>query len=742
MFASFIRVKKMPSLTLAVVYGLLFWALFAAPRVYAQPVIRDSKSGTPWHLKAAAIAYDKKTDEYTATGNVQVLHGNERLSADTVRFNRTTMQAHAKGNVQLTVGGDRLNGDRLDLDLSSGTGTLYNGLIFIKKNHFYIRGEKIRKTGEATYEIKEAELTSCDGRAPAWHITGRSVDVTLEGYGTVKDAALWIRKFPILYTPYFLFPAKSSRQSGLLAPQIGYSTRLGARFALPYFWAINRNTDATLYYEHMQYRGEKLGVEYRYVINDQSRGTLMADGFRDRKIDDGTDDTSSKWGYTDDNYLRTNRSRYWFRGKLNQALFDQVSAKLDFDIVSDQDYLREFSDGYTGYNASRKSFIETFGRDIDDINDPIRTNRLNLNRTWARYTLNTNLVWYDDANRGHPDSENPLQRLPDIMFDALRQPVPGTPVYTSLTSEYTYLYRQDEARGHRIDIHPEFYLPLRIGRYGTFEPRAGFRQTAWYMDSAVSDRPENARYYHRELYDLGAELSSNFYRVFSVDIGNVKKIEHMVIPKIEYSYVPRTKQSEYPYFDDVDRIDSANQITFSITQLLTSKRTTASAKNGAPAHTYNQFCRFRVAQRIDLEKIADPTRVENPLTAELDITPKGLLTLHADVQWENARRLETGSLSCRLTDKRKDRIGLNYTYSRDFVQSIGANFSVPVGTPWRITGDYERNVKDNKTIRVALGVRYAAQCWAVNLVHVDEENDHKYEAMVELTGLGGFGNTP
>ena len=723
--------------------GLLLCALLTASGIsYAQPAFTRSETDLPWHVSAARITYDKTADEFTATGDVQILRGQERLSADVIRFNRNTMRAHAAGHVRLVAGGDRLTGDRLDINLSNGTGTLYNGLVFIEKSHFYLKGEKIKKTGKDTYEINRAGLTSCDGTAPAWRITGRKVDVTQEGYGTVTNAAFWIKNFPILYMPYFIFPAKVKRQSGFLAPQIGYSNRLGTRITLPYFWAISNSMDATLYYDHLQYRGEKLGAEYRYVTDDQSRGTLMVDGLNDRKTDDGTDDTSNQWGYTDDSYLRPNSDRYWFRAKLNQALPAGLTAKLDLDMVSDQDYLREFSNGYTGYNDTRDAFVKSFGRDIDDINDPIRTNRLNLNRTWRKYTFNSDFTWYDNSNRGHLAADNPLQRLPDIMFNALRQPVPGTPVYSSVDSAYAYLYRQDGLSGHRMDIHPEFYLPYRLGRYGTFEPYAGFRQTAWYLDSAKDQRPEGARYYHREMYDLGAELSSNLYRVFSINGTAVKKIEHMIIPKIGYAYVPETNQSTLPYFDDTDRIDPRNQITFSITQLFTSKRAGLSSAGGTPTYAYNQFCRFLISQTVDIEKPTDPTEVENPLNAELDITPASLITLHADAQWENARRLGAGSLSFRLNDFRQDQFGLNYTYSRDFVQSIGIDFNIPVGMSWQVMGAYERNLKDNRTIRVAQGVRYAAQCWAINIFHINEQGDHKYEAMVELSGLGGFGNTP
>ncbi len=120
----------------------------------------------------------------------------------------------------------------------------------------------------------------------------------------------------------------------------------------------------------------------------------MFDYLDDRKIDDGTGDSSEKWGYTDDDYLRTNRDRYWFRMKHDQGdLPLGFFGKVDLDIVSDQDYLREFKEGIAGFNASDNYFFRNFGRDLGDYDDTIRRNIVNLTRNWQfRYTASFDLV--------------------------------------------------------------------------------------------------------------------------------------------------------------------------------------------------------------------------------------------------------------------------------------------------------------------------------------------------------------
>ena len=135
----------------------------------------------PWQITADEISYDDRAQRYVAEGNVRITKGDRRLTADYVRFDNRTMQAEAKGHVVLVAGNDMVFGDQIEIDLQNQTGTITQGTIFLSENHFYIRGEKIQKLGPREYAIERASLSSCDGENPAWKITGRKLDVEVEG---------------------------------------------------------------------------------------------------------------------------------------------------------------------------------------------------------------------------------------------------------------------------------------------------------------------------------------------------------------------------------------------------------------------------------------------------------------------------------------------------------------------------------------------------------------------------------
>ena len=519
-------------------------------------------------MVADEISYDQKANQYIARGDVTITKKDRKLTADFVRFDHKTMKALAIGHVIMAEGEDILTGTSMEMDLDTETGTVYNGAIFFKANHFYIRGNKIQKIGKGSYTFDKASITTCDGDTPAWKITGRNLKVTIEGYGFANHATLWAKKIPVLYTPFLVFPVKLKRQSGLLPPKIGYSDRKGAEYNQPLYWAINESSDATFYLHHMGRRGEKLGLEYRYVLDNRSKGTLMYDFLDDRKVEDGTQG-SEDWGYVDDNVLRPNSDRYWFRMKNDQAMPFGFSARLDIDIVSDQDYLHEFKDGYTGFEKTDRYFHRTFGRDLDEYDDPVRVNSLNISRNWSNYSLITEARWYDDViSRRQNDANTVLQKLPFAEFNASKQRILKTPLYVDLDSEYVRFYREESKRGHRIDALPRLYLPLKFKNYFTFEPSFGWRQTAWYIDKYQVPSPERERALYREIYDVKLDLSSDIYNVYNLEGNGIERIRHAVRPQIVYEFIPDQKQDEYPSFDEVDRIEKKNLITYSLTAVM------------------------------------------------------------------------------------------------------------------------------------------------------------------------------
>lgn len=733
------------SLCLIAGNGLLVALTVCTSAIAADPSVRDSlDTGTPWHISADTINYDTTRNLYIAEGHVSIAQPGRSLSADLVRFNPTTMQATAEGNVILTSGGDILTGSRMRLDLANQTGKIENGDLFTEINRFHITSDVIEKLGDDVYVAQGITVSTCDTDSPAWKITGKDLRVTAEGSARVSHAAIWIKNIPVFYTPYFSFPVKLTRQTGFLEPEMSHSDRLGFSYDQSLFWAINQHSDATFHGQLMTQRGVRIGMEYRYVLDAQSKGVLMVDGFNDRKRDDGLSNSSRQWGYEDDAVLRPNTDRYWFRMKHDQWLPLGFRAELDLDLVSDQDYLHEFKKGQIGYDTSAAYFEDKFGRILDPYDDPVRVNRLNVRNHWQVYSFNGEIRWYDPAIDTHPlPSDRALHKLPSIEFSGLKQRILDTPLYVDFRTEYAHLYREEGERGHRFDAHSRLYLPYRLKNLITLEPSLGISRTLWVVDEREDDASQKDRTPTRGQADFRFDLTSELYRIFADNRLPNRRVKHIVRPQITYGYTPEESPDAYPSFDTPDRVPGENLLTYSLTHILISRSeeendTGENPGTDRPRVDYHQFFRLKIEQSYDIDRAGDPgAEPFSPVRARLEIRPLDHLAVDIESRWSPyGSGFVSHSAALALHDDRGNRLFAEYRFEADRMESIYGDFRMTLTDRFSAYGDYERNLHDKKQIRLGLGLLYQEQCWSLDIHYSEEANDRRVGLVIHLYGLG------
>jgi LPS-assembly protein len=722
----------------------------------------------PWNIIADHVTYNKQTRTYTAQGDVIVTHEKDVMTGDFMIFNELTGKAHAEGHVMITSKGDRSTADKMDLDMNTKTGTLYNGSVFINNNHIYITATEIRKTGENTYTADKATITTCDGDKPDWKFTGRDLDVTIEGYGKIYHATFWADSVPVVYTPFLILPVKTKRQSGLLPPEFALSDRKGFEYNQPLFWAINDNTDATFYNRYMAKRGNMVGAEYRYVLSSNSKGTLMYDTLNDSKVDDGTTENTNKWGY-EDSVDRPNSKRYWFRMKQNQEIFGNGTLKVDADVVSDQDYLREFDSMKNGYDASKSYFLTNFGRDIDASDKLVRTNSLLFSKTFSSFNLNAGTYWYDNVVARSQGTQNTtLQKLPEVTLSASRCQIPATPLYYSFQSQYDYFFREDTSasarKGQRADLYPSLILPLRYNNWFSVETTVSLRNTNWYVENETNTPDTLNGSHSRNIYNLSVDLSTSLYRTFNVAIGDVDRIKHTIIPELIYNYTPEKDQTELPYFDAIDRINRVKTLTLALTNTLTS-RSPKIMKKDEPTpslvpikYNYLQFCRFKIQQVYDINEASedDPTKFRNkktrepfePLYGEIEFLPYHYISFKSDGKWSYYdSRMTQANVSMTLQDQRKDKIIFERRYTRDTVtpsnsvNSLRSYLYLNLNDHFSLYGLNDRDILKHEDIKTSAGVIYNSQCWGLEFDYTHAPGDRRYMMIFSLKGLGDFGDS-
>ena len=714
-----------------VLFITVFLLLFFFQVDFALAIERNIQKG-PVNIEADSITYDRDTDTYSAKGNVVITFTGGFLKADYVDLNKTTGDAEASGNVYVKSDNDILEGDNVKFNITTKTGVVYEGKLFFAKNHFYINGKKIEKTGEATYHLKDATATTCDGDWPAWRFTGKELDVTIDGYGTIKHGTFQVKNVPFLYMPYMIFPAKTTRQSGFLPPRISHSDKHGWDIELPLYWAISKSADATFYQRYMDKRGFKEGVEFRYFISKDSYGTFYADYLKDEK----TGTMADEEGLSRDWKEKQERWSYYLN---HETTFSPgFYLRTDIKKVSDNWYFRDFSD----YNYYLDNYSEEGGRRFSKVSFLGDNSLASLDSTarlvkdWSLFNL-TALAQYTD-NFASYDNDSTLQKYPEITFTGVKQPVFDTPLNFELDSSFNNYQRTSGDHGQLYDVHPTFSLPLNFGDYLEFTPSIGLRETSWNASELQGTSKEE--HGGREIYNAGAVLSTEVQRIFDIGGETVDKIRHGIKPELAYTYIPYIYQSDQPDF--VVAVGEQNNLTYSLTNTFMAR-----LKSEDNSISYREFLFIKLSQTYDIREgrkhRGSPTTEKRPFSnvdMELKFDPFQYLSFDADVSYDvNSGEWKKTNYDLTLSDWRGDSATVEYRYTQRTLEEINVFLKAKVTDSLDLTYVLRRDELNNIYHEATYGLDYHKQCWSMAVTYSDDDDDRVWMAVFSLYGLGKVG---
>src|ERR1700731_3900354 len=227
-------------------------AVLALPRAHAQA----SKPATTMMLQShhgsvevtgRKFEYDYKTDSFVVKGDAVVNQAATTLTGDRISLMRRTHQAAAYGHVHLVDPEGQMYGSEGHVNWQDETIELTNGKMLAANHTYRLEGKKIFKRNGQHYQVTDGFFTTCGcgGDRPDWSIAGADIDLHMGQQGVARNAHFDVLGYPVVPLPYALFPADSNRQSGFLSPRVGYSSLRGAQYMQPFYWAINKSSDAT-----------------------------------------------------------------------------------------------------------------------------------------------------------------------------------------------------------------------------------------------------------------------------------------------------------------------------------------------------------------------------------------------------------------------------------------------------------------------------------------------------------------
>jgi LPS-assembly protein len=654
------------------------------------------------------------------------------IKADWMAYDVTLGTIKARGHVDIVTPDEHLVADQAVVNLTRETGTFTNAKILRKQNELHLEGKTIEKTGVLTYHIIDGWVVTCkvaEGQTPPWSFSSKDTTITQGGYAVMKNATFDIKGVPVFYTPYMALPAKNARETGLLYPEFSASTNNGYGFNIPFFYNISDSADMTIFSEYYSKRGFMPGLEFRYVLKADDKGTFAASFLNDKL----SDPSEIKY-YNNTGFTHTNNERYWLRGKVDKTISEWVT-RIDVDIVSDRDYLTEFnSSDYTGFRKSNSRFLDTYGRGFQDKTDDQRQSSVSILKSWTGMSFVTDLTAINDV-RALTSSPTPLWKLPGMDYTGAT-PISDSDFNFNWDANYVNYWRKDGIGGQRFDFYPKVSTPVPLGPYLESRAEIGARETLYGVQTYGDGTWDQGDTPSRSLYNLHTEVGTTLARDFGLQINDFKGINHKLRPFVKYDYLPETNQDDIPKFDSIDRIAPANTFTYGIDNFFTLFK---DPKNFDLSST-SDYSYFKIKQSYYLDDVRKNIILDsNNNFLPTDEVDKPLSPVNMKFGWKPFRNLDIGyktdvdvyghgiithGLETAYRSNRGDILDIDYRYNQ-LMDIEQINIYARTQLFFNLRGEIliSRSMSESLTNEENIALVYQAPCWSMEVRSIKSPTD-------------------
>ena len=230
-------------------------------------------------------------------------------------------------------------------------------------------------------KFNKSVFTLCDYRendkCPPWTMVAREMKHDQSKKTIYYDnAVIKLYDFPIFYLPKLSHPDPSvDRRSGFLPPSFSDSKNLGAGFAVPYFWAPNKDKDLTITSKLFESEHPLFLSEYRQVFK---KSNLILDlGYTEGYKSTSTKKTSGNKSHFFSKFVKkfegknnsTNNIEFTSQNVSNDKYFKLYKIKtdlVDYEIDSLENTLSFSRETDKSFLGARASLYETLKENYND----------------------------------------------------------------------------------------------------------------------------------------------------------------------------------------------------------------------------------------------------------------------------------------------------------------------------------------------------------------------------------------
>jgi LPS-assembly protein len=539
----------------------------------------------PVSIEGNSLVHDRKTNTYTITGAAKLEQGPTTITADQIVLQQR-YHGVATGHVHVVDPTSNIRSSKAWFDLHNETVRLLDARVFALNSNYYLTGKEIRKFPSQHYKATDATITTCldDPKRPDWSISANEIDVHLGGTAKAQDAYFDVLGHRILPVPFVEFNTNSDRHSGFLTPRYGYSSLNGATLLEPYFLNIDRSQDMTAQFDVES--SARIGgqLEYR-LVNGEKDHLFITGSFFNESIRSGANRQSDLVDpQIADPTIPINR--WGFVGLMQEYLTPSLFSYASLAYGSDSLFFREIPSVALSHDYGLNSGSWQ--------TDRVATSNFGLFQEFHDSYMQMEGVWNQDLIQ--PQSFA-LQTLPKLQWSGF-QGLAGGLAYLDYDASYVNYWREQGIDGSRIDLNPRVTVPWTWSRYLDGWATAGVDAAAYdvsgHQVKVIPVGTQGLTYNNgltlgglapgglmgRAIPYTNLGVRSALADSLELDNFGLRKVETLIQPFAQYSYVPNINQKQFPIFDSVDRMNARSLIDYGVSLRIFGQSQTQESNSG------------------------------------------------------------------------------------------------------------------------------------------------------------------
>jgi len=487
------------------------------------------------HYKGRFLEYFAKDRIIRVSGDAKVRQGQVSLDAEKIDYDvpkRVVLASAKVDSVDTTKsvtplilkdGNEEIIGSKLVFNVDTKQGLIEDATTSYEQA--YYRGQDLFKEEDKVFYVENGSLTSCDLEEPHFHFSSKEMKIIHNDRVIAKPVVFYVETLPVMIIPYYVFPLKRGRHSGILPLRFGnfekgnrYLGNVGYYWAASEYWDLQGSMD---FYENI---GITFNSTLRYNKRYGFTGNVYGSYARNRQEMISGISKSDTWRLSGNHsqklpYDVDFRAEWLFTEKsyTENYIIDQQQ-RLERSIVSKANFAKRF-----GRASMSLSFSHTKNIDTDQRYSSLPRGALTLP---SFHPFGSGRIvdgvekksWYNQFYVGYNNT---------FEYYGSHTRVNDT---TTIGKEYAYV-------DHRMSISS----PQKLFTYITFNPNASIQETWYYIMDTQYARDQGISVdhaYRRGTISAGVSSETNLYGTFPIDIFGLQALRHVMTPRVSFSWSP------------------------------------------------------------------------------------------------------------------------------------------------------------------------------------------------------------